>query len=130
MSKLRDWLSTDKRKLEFAEERLIVDVAEKIWDAMQAAGVSKKDIADRLGRSKPFITQLLSGSRNMTLRSLADIAYSLGYRVQCSLKPENSVEAWQPMTVLTFTQPYINAAPVNDVDVNSGDWTALHIRAA
>lgn len=128
MSKLTDWLSTEERRVEFAEETLIVEVAEQIWAAMASTKATKSEIADRLGKSKAFISQMLNGSRNMTLRSLADIAHCLGYKVHISLKPEKSVDAWQPATVLQFNQQFINAAPVNDL--NTGNWTALNIRAA
>lgn len=128
MSNLKEWLSTDERRREFAEEALIVDVAEQIWAAMDAAKVTKSEIAERLGKSKAFISQMLNGSRNMTLRSLADIAQCVGYKVRLSLKHEGSVDAWQPAPVLHFNQGYINVAPVDEV--NHCDWTPLKIRAA
>jgi transcriptional regulator with XRE-family HTH domain len=135
MSKLTDWLSTDERRMEFAEEELIVDAAEEIWAAMAAAGATKKDIADRLGKSKAFVSQLLNGSRNMTLRSLADIAHCVGYRVALSLERQDAVVApWQPLNDAILVQfdlrhlatPPI-AEPVKGEDVASGSWNTIRV---
>jgi transcriptional regulator with XRE-family HTH domain len=34
-----------------------------------------------MGKTKGFISQLLSGGRNLTLRTVADILHVLGYKV-------------------------------------------------
>lgn len=60
-----------------AEELLIAEVTEAIWEAMEENGCSKTDLARRLGATKGHISQVLSGSRNMTLRTLADICLAL-----------------------------------------------------
>ena len=54
--------------------------------------VSKKTLANRLGRSRPYITQLLSGSRNMTLGSLSDICFALGFKPKIKLPVQELVE--------------------------------------
>lgn len=59
------------------EERLIAEVTEAIWAAMEDAGCSKTELAQRLGASKGYVSQVLNGSRNMTLRTLADICHAL-----------------------------------------------------
>jgi antitoxin component HigA of HigAB toxin-antitoxin module len=64
----------------YLRETLKVDTSELIWARMQVAGVSKVDLAKRLGCSKAHVTQLLNGSRNMTLQTLQDIALALGCR--------------------------------------------------
>jgi transcriptional regulator with XRE-family HTH domain len=45
---------------------------------MEDQGVSKAELAQRLGKSKARISQLLGGSSNMTIGTLADIASALG----------------------------------------------------
>ena len=63
---------------EISQEKLILEVTESIFEAMEKEGKSKTDLALSMGRSTAFISQLLNGSRNMTLRTLADIAHALG----------------------------------------------------
>jgi transcriptional regulator with XRE-family HTH domain len=127
MSNLTEWLSSDQRRIEFAEEALIVEVAEKIWAAMDAAKVTRTELADRLGKSKAYISQLLNGSRNMTLRSLAGLAYSLGYCVHCSVEKRDASANWIPLhdAILgQFDERYLPPAPINEI--TSGEWTTIH----
>jgi len=68
--------SAERQKLLF-EEELILDVTETIWEDMERLNINKVELAERLGKSKAHMSQLLNGSRNMTLRSLADICFAL-----------------------------------------------------
>lgn len=92
---LRDWLneSPENARL-YAQEDLLLSASEAIWEAMGARGLTKADIARMTGQSKAHITQLLNGGRNMTLRTLADIAHTMGLKVSIQLvaisKPSDS----------------------------------------
>jgi transcriptional regulator with XRE-family HTH domain len=68
------------RKL-LAQEELILEVTETICELLENEKVSRKGLADRLGKTKGFVSQLLNGGRNLTLRTVADILYVLGYKV-------------------------------------------------
>lgn len=70
-----------------AEETLIFDVTEEISRALDAAGITRKELAEALGKSKGHITQLLSGERNMTLRTAADLAHALERRLYVRAQP-------------------------------------------
>lgn len=61
-----------------AQERLILDATEAIVGLLDEQCISRQELAARLGKSKGFVSQLLSGERNMTLRTLADLGHSLG----------------------------------------------------
>ena len=91
MEKTSDWfqrvLGDPKRRQVFEEERLILSAAEGIWEAMDHCRVTRAEVADRLGTTRTNITQLLSGSRNMTLKSLAALSYACGVRVSLSFQP-------------------------------------------
>ena len=65
-----------------AEEHLILEVTEKIVELMQRENITKAELAKRLGRSKGFITRLLNGDRNFTVRTTADIFHVLDYGIQ------------------------------------------------
>jgi Helix-turn-helix len=53
------------------QEHLILDVTEMIVELMNERGVTRSELADRLGKTKGHVSQLLSGSRNLTLLSSA-----------------------------------------------------------
>ncbi|MEG5746603.1 helix-turn-helix transcriptional regulator [Enterobacter asburiae] len=62
---------------EMASERLVYNTTEDILLAMQDAGVTKGELARKLGKSPSHVSQLLDGTRNMTLKTLSDISYAL-----------------------------------------------------
>ena len=55
---------------------------EEILQLMDREGISKADLARELGKSKAYVTQALSGGRNMTLRTLAAFAWACHYSLR------------------------------------------------
>ena len=78
---LDEYLKDAEFRRLFAQEDLIMEVTETLCELMEKEGISRKELADRLGKSKGFISQLLNGGRNLTLRTVADILHVLGYKV-------------------------------------------------
>jgi antitoxin component HigA of HigAB toxin-antitoxin module len=77
---LEEYLEDPEARL-MAQEELILEVTETLCELLEKEKVSRKELAERLGKSKGFISQLLNGGRNLTLRTVADILHVLGYRV-------------------------------------------------
>lgn len=69
----------------FAREELVYNVTEDILVTLEDLEISKKELAQRLGKSRSFVTQVLSGARNMTLGTLSDICFSIGVRPKVTL---------------------------------------------
>jgi transcriptional regulator with XRE-family HTH domain len=82
---LDEYLEDEEFRRLFAQEDLILEVTERICELLEKDKISRKELADRLGKSKGFVSQLLNGGRNLTLRTVADILHVLGYKA--SLKP-------------------------------------------
>jgi ribosome-binding protein aMBF1 (putative translation factor) len=77
---------TNRRLLR--EEELILDVTEALSEMLEEEGVIQTMLAQRLGKTKGFVSQILAGGRNLTLRTIADIADALGYRVRVVFSKE------------------------------------------
>ena len=77
---------TPEARRRYEEERLILWTTEAICEAMEERGLNRAAIAGKLGTSRANVTQLLSGSRNMTLRSLAALAHACGMRAEIGLE--------------------------------------------
>ncbi|MTI12130.1 helix-turn-helix transcriptional regulator [Sansalvadorimonas verongulae] len=103
---LDDWAqSSEKNKKICARENLIMNVTEDILIHMEDENISKRDLAKKLGKSPAYVSQILSGARNMTLRTLSDICFSLGLTPslsfayedgnQLSVKEAASSHQWQ-----------------------------------
>ncbi len=80
-------LETEQGRREFAQEELAFDATELISELMEVEKVNKVELAKRVGKSKAYITQVLSGSRNMTMHTLAGLTYALGYTVRLHAEP-------------------------------------------
>lgn len=74
----------------YAREELVYNVTEDILVALEDLDVSKKELARRLGKSRSYVSQILSGARNMTLGSLSDICFALGVKPKVTI-PVTSV---------------------------------------
>ena len=76
----------ENRRL-LAQEGLVLEGSELVARLMNESGVTRSELAKRIGKTRSYVTQLLSGSRNMTLRTLADIAFALGAEVKMEAVP-------------------------------------------
>lgn len=88
------------------QEKLILDVTERLTEALLEKGVTKAELARRLGRTPGFVSQLLGGGRNLTLRTISDIAAAL------SLRPALELRDRAPVTV-----------PVQEMRQDRPRWT-------
>jgi transcriptional regulator with XRE-family HTH domain len=107
--------SPDNRRL-LREEELIVGVAEAIWREMEKQDVSRAALAKLLGKTPGYVTQILSGERNLTLRTLADVADALdsGVRIKLCRNVQTASErsvisvslqsSWQAGKVLEYSR--------------------------
>ena len=82
-----EFLSDPGRRRLFEREALAFQATEVISSLMEKEGVHKSELADRMESSKAHISQLLSGSRNMTIHTLSDLCYSLGYKIEINAVP-------------------------------------------
>ena len=72
---------------DFVLEGLIIELTDQIVVSMQEQGVSRAELAERLGVSRAYITKVLNGHGNMTLRTLVRLALALGMAPEVSLVP-------------------------------------------
>lgn len=77
------------RKL-YAIEGLVTDAAELLARLVEQQGINKADLARRLGKSRAWVTQLLSGRANMTIRTFAEVVYALGAEVKLGTQPQKT----------------------------------------
>jgi transcriptional regulator with XRE-family HTH domain len=70
-----------------------LEVTETLCNAMEANNINKTQVATKLGKSKGFVSQLLAGGRNLTLRSIADVADAIGCRAHFVVEPQQVTTA-------------------------------------
>lgn len=78
-------------------EALVAEASETIARLMAEQNVSKADLARKLNKSRAWVTQLLSGRANMTVRTLAKVVFALGAEVKLSAQPPGWKMAGKPL---------------------------------
>lgn len=86
-SELLELARQDRESLEYKLERSILDITEQVFDRMKALGLNKAQLAERLGVSRPFVTKMLNGNTNFTLKSLVGLAEALECELSVGLPP-------------------------------------------
>lgn len=74
----------EERRL-IAQERLLLEATEAVCKALDERGMTRRQLAGVLGVRPSEITQRLSGARNLTLRTLAEMLDALDCEVHLSL---------------------------------------------
>ncbi|CAN5895766.1 hypothetical protein BH23PLA1_BH23PLA1_24570 [soil metagenome] len=87
MDILQKIASSPERMQEFQRERLVTEVQELICEVMDTQGVSQAELARRLGKSPPYVSKLLRGGSNMTLRTISDIFHALSRTLRVVDRP-------------------------------------------
>lgn len=72
----RKLLDSHEFRREYAEESFVIDCMERICEWMDDHGISRAELASRLGTSRANVTQMLRG-RNVSLRTLASTVNAL-----------------------------------------------------
>ncbi len=83
-------LQKSRKHLAYYEEGLRVETAARILDAMENRSVSRSELARRLEVSPAYITKILRGNANLSLESLAKLAFALDLKWEMILMPKNA----------------------------------------
>lgn len=122
-------------------EELIFNVTEDLLLLMEHRGITKAELAKRLSKSKSFVTQILSGNRNMTLGTLADIVYFLESDIKIKVAdesithfPEADSSDWEEVS---WSKPHPRASGKGHVievcelnaanELTSTDWRVANV---
>ena len=65
--------------------RLALEVGEKVRDAREAAGLSQRDLAGRMGTSQAAVARLEAGGVGATLTTLQKVAAALDLKITVDL---------------------------------------------
>jgi transcriptional regulator with XRE-family HTH domain len=76
----------EEARVEEALSQLITQLTNEINWCMHARGLTRADLANRMGVSAGRVSQVLSGGENLTLRTLASLATALDARFSLELK--------------------------------------------
>ncbi|WP_334131521.1 helix-turn-helix transcriptional regulator [Silanimonas lenta] len=90
----QDLISQAVRSGELDAEEAKLDFALGLARQLERAGLSKAELAERLGVSKPFVTRMLRGDSNLTIETMAKAAKAAGGRLHLHVAPEGQAVRW------------------------------------
>lgn len=135
-TKFAELMSNPEFKKFYAIEGLLADASQMISDLLVERSLKKADLARMLGKTPAFVSQLLSGNSNMTLRTLAEAAYALDAKISISAESSNTREGSESFesrgcrtfkTSLSLRSPQITFKLKGSGELASGDMDAgLH----
>jgi transcriptional regulator with XRE-family HTH domain len=73
----------------FEVESLLAHAALMLGATMEHEGLTQLQVAERSGQKQQAVSRILGAEYGMTLRTLARMAYAMGYRVRLEFEPLN-----------------------------------------
>ena len=84
---LKNLLKSHRSDPESTLEGLVFDLSCELKELMEKKGITKKELARRMGVSPAYITKILSGS-NVSLKTVARVLVAMEADVTLKLKPK------------------------------------------
>jgi transcriptional regulator with XRE-family HTH domain len=80
--------------LDYWVETAILDLTEDVARLMDEKGVSRSELARRIGTSPAYVTQVLRGNANYTLKTMTKLGLALDSELRIHLAPKGSRTRW------------------------------------
>jgi transcriptional regulator with XRE-family HTH domain len=87
-----------KQDWSFALDRAVLEITESISRQMNRRNLSRAQLAEILGTSRSYVTQLVKGKPNLQLNTLFKVAFAIG------LRPAITFESLEIETLPKFEQ--------------------------
>ena len=103
------------------QEAIILEVLEALCSALSSENISKTELAQKLGKTKGFISQIFAGGRNLTLRTIADVCWALGYVPRFRLCKEKAALPIPSFTRTIHEVDWESEQPEHEPEVKVGE---------
>ncbi|AVD71839.1 hypothetical protein CAY53_10475 [Desulfobulbus oralis] len=78
--------------LAVVQARVRLEVIRQLYAGMRKLGMGRRELAEKIGRSREEITRLLTGNEPLTLDTLVALAYAVQHGVAIRLWPKDQAE--------------------------------------
>lgn len=94
----KEKLDRFKDDVDFLTEKAILGFTEQVVSYMEKNNINRAELAKRLNVSKAFVTKLLNGNPNLTIKTMVSLAKTLDCDLRLELRAEHEVETKQKRT--------------------------------
>lgn len=102
----QDELATSRKTFEYRLEKILIQLGEDICRLMRDQQISRAEVAERLGVSRAYVTRVLNGNPNLTIKTLLKLSDALGHELAISFTPKPDISAARrPRRALSHAAP-------------------------
>lgn len=95
LAKYRDFLESVKTSPDYWHEGAVLEFTLDLQRRMEEQGVSRAELARRLGTSRAYITRLLGGDANFTLMTMVKLSMAVGGALHLHISDQKATTRWQ-----------------------------------
>ncbi|MBX9658875.1 MAG: helix-turn-helix domain-containing protein [Nitrospiraceae bacterium] len=88
IAELRQKLEAARNTFEYRLEKILFEVAEQVCKLIESQGMTRSELAKRLGVTPAYITKILNGNPNLTIKSLLMLSEALGQTLDIHFEPK------------------------------------------
>ena len=90
-----DWANA-RASHAYRAEAASIQFTESLYIRMQDLGITRSQLAEKIGVKPAYITKILRGDTNFTLETMVKLAHALDCELSCVLKPKPAAKAPRP----------------------------------
>jgi len=79
---------------DWAYYEFLDSLSDQIAEYMDTRGITKAALASRLGTSKAFVSKVLAGDANMTMRTISKILFHIGAKPEIKVVEKDTQVKW------------------------------------
>jgi transcriptional regulator with XRE-family HTH domain len=99
IERYREWARHVEHDPRFLAEELKLAFADELVRLLEARGLKRTELAEKLGTNRGYVTRVLNTDYNLTIETMARIADALGARVSLHLHPKGTSVDWSEAPV-------------------------------
>jgi transcriptional regulator with XRE-family HTH domain len=112
----------------YAEDRVVSVLTGAAIDAIEEAGISRVEVARLLGTTKSYVSQVLNGSTNMTVKTLGALLWASGQQVRC-LETEPIGTTWDEEAGMLSVASHAEPTFETTITISHTETVNIHIGA-
>jgi len=85
----KDELETVRKTFEYRLEKILIQLGEDICRLMRDQQISRAEVAERLDVSRAYVTKVLNGNPNLTIKTLLKLSDALGRELAIRFIPKS-----------------------------------------
>jgi transcriptional regulator with XRE-family HTH domain len=133
MSKLADVLSKARRSVSYLAEKCVLQYTAEIDRLIESRQVTRAELGRRIGASPAYVTKVLRGETNLTVKTMVSLADALGARVEIIVLEERADArdsgGWKTVGALDIRTAPIILSPIDFDAANEHKWQTLKLAA-